>query len=94
MADDEYSSESDLAYKKRVRLYKGVDSIETFMKNVDRVDQLNEVTELYGAVNYYRFIAPDAQKAHALADEILNIRTSLNAFGWKCAYFDRRDGLV
>ena len=94
VADDEYSSESDLAYKKRVRLYKGVDSIETFMKNVDRVDQLNEVTELYGAVNYYRFIAPDAQKAHALADEILNIRTYLNAFGWKCAYFDRRDGLV
>lgn len=55
------------------------------MKNVDRVDQLNEVTELYGAVNYYRFIAPDAQKAHALADEILNIRPSLNAFGLKCS---------
>lgn len=48
VADDAYSSAGDMAYKKRVRLYKGVDSIETFMQNVSREDPLDTVTELYG----------------------------------------------
>lgn len=92
--DDEYSSEGDLAYKKRVRLYKGVDGIDAFMENVDRVDKLNEVTELYGAANYYMFVAPDKEKAAALLDEIIAMPEYHNGFGWKCAFFDRQNGMV
>ena len=92
VADDAYSSAGDMAYKKRVRLYKGVDSIETFMQNVSREDPLDTVTELYGAANYYMFISPDPQKATELLDATLAVKGYENAFGWKCAYHDREAG--
>ena len=94
VADDHYSSEGDMAYKKRVRLYKGVDSPEVFMANVDYVDKLNTVTELYGAANYYIFVAPDKDKASALLSEVIAIPEYHNGFGWKCASADRRDGIA
>lgn len=90
--DDAYSSESDMAYKKRVRLYKGVDDIDFFLKNVSTVDPLDTVTELYGAANYYMFIAPDAAKATEMLDRTLAIPGFENAFGWKCAQRDREAG--
>lgn len=90
--DDAYSDESDMAYKKRVRLYKGVDSMEYFMEHLNRDDLLDTVTELYGAANYYLFVAPDQQKATKLLDDILAVKGYENAFGWKCAYFDREAG--
>ena len=92
--DDYYSNDSDMAYKKRVRLYKGADSIETFMEKVNREDNLDEVTELYGAVNYWLFLGNDKAKASALTDEIVAMPENHNAFGWKCAAFDRRDGIA
>lgn len=92
--NDHYSSEGDLAYKKRVRLYKGVDDYDTFMKNVDYVDRLNTVTELYGAANYFMFVKPDKALATKMLDEALAITEYKNAFGWKCANFDRMNGIA
>ena len=90
--DDAYSSAGDMAYKKRVRLYKGADSIDYFLEHVSREDPLDTVTELYGAANYYMFIAPDAAKATQMLDKTLAIKDYENAFCWKCALHDREAG--
>lgn len=88
--DDWYSSEGDMAYKKRVRLYKGLSSIDAYMRQINRADKLDEMTDLYGAANYYRFIDPNAEKAEALLDEIIAIEVYHNGFAWMCANFDKR----
>ena len=93
VADDWYSSEGDMAYKKRVRLYKGLISIDDYLRQVNRADKLDEMTDLYGAVNYYRFIHRDDRRAEALLDEILAIDVYHNGFAWMCASFDKRDGV-
>lgn len=88
--DDWYSSEGDMAYKKRVRLYKGLISIDAYMRQINRADKLDEMTDLYGAANYYRFIDPNAERAEALLDEIIAIEVYHNGFAWMCANFDKR----
>ena len=94
VADDEWSSADDMAYKKRVRLYKGLISLENYLDDLNREDILDEITELYGAVNYCLFIAHDPQRAKELTDRIVDTAEYHNAFAWKCAAFDRRDGIA
>lgn len=94
VADDAWSSESDMAYKKRVRLYKGLITPDDFLADLNREDVLDEITELYGAVNHSLFIAHDPERARALTDQILGIADYHNAFAWKCAAFDRGDGIA
>ena len=55
--------DSDLSYKKRILLYAvSPISIPYLSKVVNYKDALDAITELYGAVVYYRDIANDPQR--------------------------------
>lgn len=82
--------DSDLSYKKRILLYAGYTDIDTFLNEVVNYDDdLDAITELYGAVNYYKFIAPDREKAVMYLDKLLSYEQYHHAFAYKLALKDR-----
>ena len=86
--------DSDLSYKKRILLYAGITDIDTYLTEVVNYDdQLDAITELYGAVNYYKFIAPDAEKAALYLDKVLAYDMYHHSFAYKLALLDKAKGL-
>lgn len=83
---DMHVEESDLSYKKRILLYAGYTDIDTYLREVvNYADQLDAITELYGAVNYYLFIEPDREKAEEYLNKVLSYDQYHHAFAYKQA---------
>lgn len=82
--------DSDLSYKKRILLYAGITDIDTYLsKVVNYNDALDAITELYGAVVYYRDIANDPQRAAEYVDKVLAYDEYHYCFAYKLALIDK-----
>ena len=83
---DMFVEESDLSYKKRILLYAGYTDIDTFLSEVVNYDDdLDAITELYGAVNYYLYIEPNREKAEKYLNKVLGYEHYHHAFAYKQA---------
>lgn len=82
--------DSDLSYKKRILLYAGYTPVETYIKEVVNYDdELDAITELYGVVNYYKYIQPDACRAARYVADILKYPGYHHSFAYKLAFMDQ-----
>ena len=87
--------DSDLSYKKRVLLYAGITDIGDYLRQVVNYDDdLDAITELYGAVNYYKYIAPDFRKAAQYVDKVLSYDRYHHSFAYKLALLDKENGYM
>ena len=73
----------------------GFTDIDTYLREVVNYDdELDAITELYGAVNYYKFIEPDGEKARLYNDKVLAYAGYHHSFAYKLALLDRERGLA
>ena len=85
--------DSDLSYKKRILLYAGYTDIDTYLtKVVSYADQLDAITEVYGAVNYYHYITHELDKADKYLEQVLSYDQYHHCFGYKLALIDKAKG--
>lgn len=83
--------DSDLSYKKRILLYAGYTPVETYIKEVVNYDdELDAITELYGVVNYYKYIRPDACEAARYVADVLKYSGYHHCFAYKLALMDQK----
>lgn len=83
--------DSDYDYKKRVLLYAGYTSPETFEKEIDQVSEVAALTETYALVNYYRYICEDKEKCLHYLQKVLDFTTYHHAFAYKMAIRDKKE---
>ena len=87
--------ESDLDYKNRILLYAGLKSMDEYMQNdIHYDDALDAITELYGIVNYYKWVEPNREKAIAFNDQVLAYKEAHACFAYKLALKDRAKGMA
>lgn len=89
--NDEPVDVTDYFYKKRVLLYKGVTSPQDYLKDLDRHNNLDALTELYALANYYYYQANQPDEAAKIIDEIVAMPDYHNAFGYKSALINKEE---
>ncbi len=82
-------AESDVTYKQRVLLYKGILTEKQYLDLIDDTDHLHSMSAYYALANYYYFEKNDVKGAVELLDKVLAIPTQHHAFAYKFALLDR-----